>query len=104
MVRSESKLFAAVALLLLSCVAFGPGVVLDGWTGTEGRRAAIAHEMAQSGDVVVPTLGGEPTLTKPPLVYWLFAGCIRLADGEVDPILLRGLSVLALWAFALLAF
>lgn len=37
---------------------------------TEGLRIAIAHEMTQKGTWVVPTLWGEPILTKPPGFYW----------------------------------
>jgi 4-amino-4-deoxy-L-arabinose transferase-like glycosyltransferase len=36
----------------------------------EGRYAVVAATMAESGDWIVPTLGGTPHLTKPPLAYW----------------------------------
>jgi 4-amino-4-deoxy-L-arabinose transferase-like glycosyltransferase len=39
----------------------------------ESRYAQIALEMHESGDWLVPRLGGEPYLDKPPLLYWLMA-------------------------------
>lgn len=40
---------------------------------TENLRAIVAQEMLQSGNWVVPTLYGEPLLTKPPGMYALIA-------------------------------
>ena len=48
------------------------------WAPDEGRYAEIAREMAASGDFVTPRLDGVPYLEKPPLVYWLTAGTMRL--------------------------
>lgn len=39
----------------------------------ETRYAQIAAEMIESDDWVTPTLGGEPYLDKPPLLYWATA-------------------------------
>jgi len=36
----------------------------------ESRVGAIAREMVQSGNYVVPNLGGEPYLELPPVPYW----------------------------------
>lgn len=41
------------------------------WDPDEGRYAETAREMLAAGEWVVPTLEGEPHLTKPPLTYWL---------------------------------
>ena len=48
---------------------------------TEGLRAIVAQEFLRSGNWIVPTLYGEPLLTKPPgmyaaiaLVSWPFGG------------------------------
>jgi 4-amino-4-deoxy-L-arabinose transferase-like glycosyltransferase len=48
------------------------------WAPDEGRYAEIAREMAASGDFVTPRLDGVPYLEKPPLLYWLTAGTMRL--------------------------
>jgi 4-amino-4-deoxy-L-arabinose transferase-like glycosyltransferase len=68
----------------------------------EPRRALIAQEMIHSGDYVVPRLLGEPYLNKPPLQNWLI---VLLAGGDarrVGPWAVRGVTLLALAATALL--
>ncbi len=44
----------------------------------EPRYAAIAREMAQTGDWVTPRLYGRPWLEKPVLYYWAAASAFRL--------------------------
>ena len=44
----------------------------------EPRYAAIAREMAKSGDWVTPRLNAEPWFEKPALLYWLGAIAIKL--------------------------
>ncbi len=44
----------------------------------ETRYAQIALEMVHTGDWLVPRLQGEPYLDKPPMLYWLTAGCYQL--------------------------
>ncbi len=44
----------------------------------EGRRVLPAVTMIESGNYVVPQIGGEPYLRKPPLVNWLVAGSFKL--------------------------
>ena len=46
--------------------------------GEEGRRILPAVSMLESGNYVVPYVGGEPYLRKPPLVNWLVAGSFKL--------------------------
>lgn len=48
------------------------------WSPDEGRYAEIAREMAASGDYLTPRLNGVKYFEKPPLVYWLTAGSIKL--------------------------
>ncbi len=43
----------------------------DIWTAGEARVAQVAVQMVQSGDWVVPHLGDDLRLAKPPLAYWL---------------------------------
>ena len=45
---------------------------------SEGRYAECAREMLRNGSYFVPTLWGEPHLTKPPLTYWAIAGGMRV--------------------------
>ena len=87
-----------VALLLLSFVAFMPQLLSDEWRGTEARRVEIAREMYETGDWMVPRLGQEPTLTKPPLYYWVLASFQHFGR---DPFWMRLPSVLSFWLLAL---
>ena len=76
------------------------------WQGTEGRRIQVGHEMAQSGDFVVPTLNHEVTLTKPPVYYWTLAWTERwFGQGDVPAMwIARAPSWLATFAVALVAY
>ena len=46
--------------------------------GEEGRRILPAVVMLESGNYVVPYVGGEPYLRKPPLVNWLVASSFKV--------------------------
>ena len=46
--------------------------------GEEGRRILPAIAMLQSGNYLVPEVGGEPYFRKPPLINWLIAGSFKL--------------------------
>lgn len=91
----------ALILLLLTVVACWPQWSIADWHGTEGRRVQIATEMAQAGNWLVPTLGGDPTWAKPPLHYWL----LLLGRGLFgDSFLVARLpAVLGHWLLAVLA-
>jgi len=66
---------------------------------SEARYGVVARGMAHGdASLLVPTLFGQPHLTKPPLTYWLMAGSIRLlGDGELAlrlPAALSGVGTL----------
>src|SRR5687767_7435537 len=44
----------------------------------EGRYSEIPREMVASGDYVTPRLNGVLYFEKPPLVYWIVAGMLRV--------------------------
>lgn len=88
---------SAVGLVLVwSAILFGYGLTTGQLYRTETLRAQVAAEMLRSGDLVVPTLYGEPLFTKPPGVYWFISlvsfGC---SFGEVTEWSARLPSVLA---------
>ena len=71
---STSRVIACMACIAaVWALAFGSGFLAEDWRGTEPRRVQIAAEMLESGSWMVPRLYGEPTLTKPPLFYWVEA-------------------------------
>jgi len=52
----------------------------------EPRYAAIAREMARSGDWITPRLWGEPWFEKPPLTYWMIGlGFCAGLDEDLAP-------------------
>jgi 4-amino-4-deoxy-L-arabinose transferase-like glycosyltransferase len=70
---SQSLLVPALAAfaVALCCFSFKLGSVP--LAGTEGHRVMPGHEMAQTGEWLVPRLFGEPYLRKPPLYCWVVA-------------------------------
>jgi len=62
----------------------------------EPRYAAVAREMAESGDWVTPRLHGKPWFEKPVLYYWAAAAAFRLfGTGEFAARLPSALAALA---------
>jgi len=84
-----------VALLCLLTLVLGVENH-DLWTPDEPREAAIALEMANGSDWLIPRLAGVPFVEKPPLYYWLSGGTILLSENLISPTAAaRGLSALA---------
>jgi len=74
--------------------------------GEEGRRILPAVTMLQTGNYIVPQVGSEPYLRKPPLVNWLVAASFKIFGkrNEWTARLPSALSALAVAiAFATLA-
>lgn len=92
---------AALVLLLVTLFAHAPQLGFDEWRGTEARRVQIAVEMAERGDWMVPRLGGEPTLAKPPVFYWALRTMLWVSSEKWA---MRLPSALAFWALALAGF
>lgn len=70
--------------------------------GEEARRVLPARTMLQTGDWVVPRIGGEEYASKPPLINWTVAAMFALT-GRQNEWTARLPSVLWLLAFALVA-
>jgi 4-amino-4-deoxy-L-arabinose transferase-like glycosyltransferase len=71
----------------------------------EARYAEIPREMLATGNFVTPRLDGVQYFEKPPLTYWLVAGCLRAFDGSeaaarATPALFASLGVLLTYATA----
>ena len=89
-------LLAALALVLFTNLRVDP-------IGRESeRRAAIvARGMVESGDWLVPRLGGTVRLQKPPLFYWAGAATAKVL-GDTGPIAVRLPSAFACLALVAL--
>src|SRR5437899_7723880 len=71
---------AASFCLVIACWAaiYLPGLGSFEIKGEEGRRILPAVAMLETGNFIVPQVGSEPYLRKPPLVNWLVAASFKL--------------------------
>jgi 4-amino-4-deoxy-L-arabinose transferase-like glycosyltransferase len=96
----------ALALLLCFCgFLFFYGLTHGELYRTEGLRALLAAEFLRSGNWIVPTLYGEPLLTKPPGMYaaiavlsWPFGG-VNAATARLPSALAATGLVLAFYGY-----
>ena len=100
----RSTFLHPAAACLLVCVAW-VGIYLPGLGSVplkheEPRRALPAVRMLQTGDWLVPRIGANPYLRKPPLLNWLIAICFR-ASGGPNEFAARIPSVISMLALAL---
>lgn len=93
----------ALFLLLLCLLVLLPGLDrLPVARMPELRVLLTAREMNDSGDWLVPRFLGEERLRKPPVMYWLCAAAMRVADGhETSPVAGRLVGVLFATALVL---
>lgn len=76
----------AVVLLLLVIAYLVPGLLgHDPWKADEPYTFGVVHHMLRSGDWIVPAVGGEPFVEKPPLYYWM-AGATAMAASSWLPL------------------
>lgn len=68
-------LLLSVLFGFLFCYGLGSAPLID---PDEGRYAEIPREMLERGDLVTPTLNYVKYFEKPPLIYWLNAGSMKL--------------------------
>lgn len=73
-----NRLQAFAVLLVLWAAIYLPGLGSTELKGEEGRRILPAVTMLETGDWLVPHIGGKPFLRKPPLVNWAIAASMKL--------------------------
>ncbi|MBN2491915.1 MAG: glycosyltransferase family 39 protein [Planctomycetes bacterium] len=97
-----------IALIIAALGAFlAPAWNQALWSTREGRVASCAQGMLESGDWLVPRIStrSEPRLHKPPLSYWMAAGCgILIGGGRVTERAAKLPSALAAVGTVLLIF
>ncbi len=89
----------ALALVaVLWAAIYLPGLGSTELKGEEGRRILPAVTMLETGNWLVPYVGGKPYLRKPPLVNWAIAGMFKITGvrNEWTARLPAALCVLAL--------
>jgi 4-amino-4-deoxy-L-arabinose transferase-like glycosyltransferase len=72
---SRDILFLALVFSLLFFFQLGDSTLVN---PDEGRYAEVPREMVASGDYVLPRLNGVFYFEKPPLMYWMVAGFLRV--------------------------
>ncbi len=68
-----TRFHALLIVLTLWAAIYLPGLGATELKGEEGRRILPAVTMLETGNWVVPYVGGKPFLRKPPLMNWLIA-------------------------------
>jgi 4-amino-4-deoxy-L-arabinose transferase-like glycosyltransferase len=68
-----SRRTALALVAALWAAIYLPGLGSTELKGEEGRRVLPAVTMLETGNWLVPSIGGEPYLRKPPLVNWAIA-------------------------------
>ena len=74
----NSRLRVVFVVLLVWAVIYLPALGSIAIKGEEGRRILPAIGMLQTGNYIVPEVGGNPYFQKPPLVNWLVAASFRI--------------------------
>ena len=74
----NSRLSAVLVVLLVWAAIYLPALGSIAIKGEEGRRILPAIGMLQTGNYIVPEVGGNPYFRKPPLVNWLVAASFRI--------------------------
>lgn len=76
--RRLARATLAALLVAVAALHVATAGLPDIYDELPGQYAGTAWEMVESGNWLVPTLGGVPRLQKPPLVYWLTGASLRL--------------------------
>jgi 4-amino-4-deoxy-L-arabinose transferase-like glycosyltransferase len=74
----NSRVSSVLVVLLVWAVIYLPALGSIAIKGEEGRRILPAIGMLQTGNYIVPEVGGNPYFRKPPLVNWLVAASFRI--------------------------
>lgn len=93
-----SRLTALAIFVVLWAAIYLPGLGSTEIKGEEGRRILPAVTMLETGNWVVPYLGGKPYLRKPPLMNWAIAASFKITGvkNEWTARLPSALAVLAM--------
>jgi 4-amino-4-deoxy-L-arabinose transferase-like glycosyltransferase len=96
------RIFFICCLLVFFYGGLGAYSLLN---NNEGLYAQISWEMLENGNWIIPHLNGVPYIEKPPLLYWLIAGCFKIfgkteAAARFVPATFGFLTCIVLYFFA----
>jgi 4-amino-4-deoxy-L-arabinose transferase-like glycosyltransferase len=74
----ESKRSSLLVILLVWAALYLPALGSLAIKGEEGRRILPGITMLQTGNYLVPEVGGEAYFRKPPLINWLVAASFKI--------------------------
>ena len=91
----EPACWKQLGLLIALCLGLWAWTcgLWDLWGPDEARYVQIAKELLPRRNWFLLTLHGQPYDEKPPLPFWMLAGMLKLAGGEVHSALVRLPSV-----------
>ena len=102
-----SRLQAMGWVVLLWAAIYLPALGALEIKGEEGRRILPAVTMLQTGNWIVPQIGGVDYLSKPPLINWLVAAAFRLDPTHSEfaarlpcALCMLALGLTAVWSLA----
>ncbi len=98
---TELQVFG-IAAILLAIPAFFINLGITPLIEDEAIRSLVAFEMDQSGNYMVPTVGGSLYFNKPPLFNWIILPFFKI--GGFNELMLRIPVVLSLLLFGLTIF
>jgi 4-amino-4-deoxy-L-arabinose transferase-like glycosyltransferase len=73
-----SRLASTLVLIAIWAATYLTNLGASEFRGEEGHRVMPAVQMLHSGNYLVPYVGTQPYLRKPPLVNWIVAGSFKL--------------------------
>ncbi len=73
----NSRLVAVAVVVVIWAAIYLPALGSIAIKGEEGRRILPAIRMLDTGNYIVPQVGGNPYFRKPPLINWLVAGSFK---------------------------
>ena len=76
--KIEHRTSKLALVVVLWAIIYLPWLGTSGLRSEEGHRVLPAVEMLNSGDYLVPHIGGQPYLRKPPLINWLVAASFKI--------------------------
>lgn len=84
-VKTAPKTNYALILTFLIAVWMLPGLLVrTPWKADEAYTFGLVQHMVETGDYVVPMLGGEPFMQKPPLFFVTAAGFAQVLSPVMD--------------------